>query len=132
MIAVRVIGADETALFFRSLGGTAQARMDAVTSHYAEILKLAVQAAASGRPGPNVITGEYRSSWSVSFESAPGGGLAAVVGTSEPYGRRLEFGFNGVDSLGRFFNQPPYPHVNPSADAVEPAYVAALAKGIVP
>ncbi len=26
------------------------------------------------------------------------------------YARRIEFGFRGVDSLGRHYNQPPYPY----------------------
>ena len=31
---------------------------------------------------------------------------------------RLEFGFADIDSLGRVYNQPPFPHVRP---AVEPS-----------
>lgn len=30
----------------------------------------------------------------------------AIVGTDVPYGPRLEYGFTGRDSLGRYYNQP--------------------------
>lgn len=36
--------------------------------------------------------------------------LAVMIGTSLPYGPRLEYGFVGVDSLGRRYNQPAQPH----------------------
>src|SRR5688500_16885395 len=91
--------------------------------HHAQLMVTRVQANASGRPGPNAPTGDYRRSWS--WEPAGGihagrdaqgrftsGGLpgdfaVAYVGTNKPQGRRLEFGFVGVDSLGRHYNQPP-------------------------
>jgi hypothetical protein len=37
-----------------------------------------------------------------------------TIGTDLPYGRRLEFGFTGTDSLGRNYAQPPFPHVQPA------------------
>ncbi|MFI8085934.1 HK97 gp10 family phage protein [Kitasatospora sp. NPDC086009] len=90
----------------------------AVTSlvrHQATLLRQQIRARASGRPGPNVITGGYRDSWTI--EAGAAGELAeAAVGTRKPYGRRLEFGFSGVDSLGRRYNQPPFPHVGPALD----------------
>ena len=32
------------------------------------------------------------------------------------YGRRIELGFSGSDSLGRVYNQPPYPFLKPGVD----------------
>ncbi|MFE1452007.1 hypothetical protein [Streptomyces olivaceoviridis] len=68
---------------------------------------------ASGRPGPNVITGAYRNSWRPEMHGLPYG-AACTIGTELPYGRRLEFGFTGTDSLGRYYDQPPFPHVQPA------------------
>jgi hypothetical protein len=70
-----------------------------------------IRANASGRPGPRVITGNYRRSWSTRLVS---GALAVVVGTNAPQARRLEYGFSGTDSLGRRYNQPPFAHVEPA------------------
>lgn len=68
---------------------------------------------ASGRPGPNVITGAYRNSWRPETHRIPYGAIC-TLGTDAPQGRRLELGFNGTDSLGRSYNQPPFPHVQPA------------------
>ena len=68
---------------------------------------------ASGRPGPNVITGAYRNSWQTQTNRLPYGAIC-TLGTNAPQGRRLEFGFFGVDSLGRHYAQPPFPHVQPA------------------
>lgn len=73
-----------------------------------------VKGNASGRPGPNVITGAYRNSWKDVTHRIPHGAMC-TIGTNAPQGRRLEFGYmNMTDSLGRTFRQPPYPHVGPA------------------
>ncbi|MFF8840461.1 HK97 gp10 family phage protein [Streptomyces sp. NPDC015130] len=77
-----------------------------------------IRANASGRPGPNVITGVYRSSWQAEGRRIPYG-AECTIGTRQPQGRRLEFGFHGYDSLGRFYDQPPFPHVGPAIPVME-------------
>jgi hypothetical protein len=57
---------------------------------------------ASGRPGPNVITGQYRASWRAETRGIPYG-AECTIGTNAPQGRRLELGFVGVDSIGRHY-----------------------------
>ncbi|MFI9157496.1 hypothetical protein [Kitasatospora aureofaciens] len=99
----------------------------AVVRHHAMLLETAVKAAASGRPGPNVQTGEYRRSWTTEVH-ATGTGVEAVVGTGRPQGPRLEYGFVGPDSLGRVYHQPPFPHVGPAVQRIEPLFVAAIAR----
>lgn len=89
--------------------------------HAAELGRAQIKGHASGRPGPNVITGYYRNSWQIETRHLPYG-AQCTIGTEEPYGRRLEFGFVGADSLGRVYNQPPFPHVQPSL----PVMTAAL------
>lgn len=77
-----------------------------------QLLRTQIIANAGGRPGPNFPTGDYRGSWEV--RPLPGPDIAVGIGTNRPQGRRLELGFTGTDSLGRTFNQPPFPHVAPA------------------
>lgn len=37
-----------------------------------------------------------------------------IVGTEVAYGRRIEFGFIGADSLGRNYHQAPSPYLRPA------------------
>lgn len=77
-----------------------------------------IKSNASGRPGPNVITGHYRASWRAEIRGIPHGAMC-TIGTDAPQGRRLEFGFMGMtDSLGRLFHQPPFPHVQPALSMI--------------
>ncbi|MFG3337005.1 hypothetical protein ACGFZZ_33925 [Streptomyces tendae] len=89
--------------------------------HEALLLQHLIQAAASGRPGPNVITGQYRASWQTQV-FPHGNGATAIVGTFAPQGRRLELGFYGADSLGRVYAQPPFPHVAPALAVIRPHF----------
>lgn len=95
------------------------------------LLRVRIQRNASGRPGPNVITGQYRASWDVRMITS-GGQVTAEVFTDAPQARRLEYGFVGVDALGRHYRQPPYPHVEPAFRQAEPAFVQALEDGVLP
>ena len=54
---------------------------------------------ASGRPGPNVITGDYRGSWKPTPPRRLPHGAMCTLGTDRPQGPRLEFGFVGIDAL---------------------------------
>lgn len=71
---------------------------------------------ATGRPGPNVVTGRLRSSitWRLGVDAL---GVYADIGSAVVYARRIELGFTGTDSLGRFYNQPPYPYLRPALNA---------------
>ena len=91
------------------------------------LLKYEIRDRASGPPGPNVGESEehYRDSWGVTM-IRDGLSSTAVVGTDKPYGRRLEWGFVGIDSLGRSVHQRPRPHVGPALAVVEPIWVEAI------
>jgi hypothetical protein len=95
---------------------------DRTVQQQARLLRALIKENASGRPGPNVISGDYRGSWKrLPFPVADGGG--ADVGTDRPQGRRLEYGFmNMYDSLGRFYRQPPFPHVEPAVNELSAGY----------
>lgn len=80
-----------------------------------------IQQNASGRPGPMVRNTEepnYRDSWKSQTSGIPYG-AECTIGTYKPQGKRLEFGFVGPDSLGRVYNQPPFPHVQPALGFIE-------------
>ncbi len=58
-------------------------------------------------------TGHYASTINAGYD-----GDMFIIGTSEPYGARLEFGFEGPDSMGRMFPFNPQPHFGPVADVL--------------
>jgi hypothetical protein len=124
-IRVAVVGAEAVALGFLSASKRTDQRIQALVRHHGHLLRTRVMANASGRPGPNVVTGDYRRSITVQFSDA-GGNFTAVVGTNAPQGRRLEFGFHGMDSLGRSYSQAPLPHFGPAMDEAGPEFLAAI------
>lgn len=87
-----------------------------------------VKANASGRPGPNIVTGDYVRSIESRKQIGPGF-VNGWIGTNRPQGRRLEFGFQGPDVLGRRFNQPPRPHFAPAAEVLRTEFPAAVRAG---
>ncbi|MFB7738221.1 hypothetical protein ACFC08_28310 [Streptomyces sp. NPDC056112] len=83
--------------------------------HTGELGAARIRGYASGRPGPNVISGDYRDSWQPTPIRRLPYGAMCTIGTKEPQGKRLEFGFyDRTDSLGRHYYQKPFPHVQPA------------------
>lgn len=117
------------------VGASVAIRAGVVTRHHGMLLQTKVKAYASrprtGPPGPRIQTGDYNRSISLNINRGPDT-VEAVVGTVKPQGRRLEFGFVGTDSIGRNYNQPPYPHFRPALFEVQPLYVAAIAALVAP
>lgn len=97
-----------------------------VTRRFGVVLHGKVKAKAKGRPGPRVQTGDYNRSIGLRV-GRDGQSVVASVGTNRPQGRRLEFGFKGFDSLGRYYDQRPLPHFGPAFDEVAADYEAAIA-----
>lgn len=67
---------------------------------------------------PNTVTGTLRRS--IGHEAIVNdgiGGAATVLGPRTIYGRRVELGFVGTDSLGRHYDQPPFPYFTPAVRA---------------
>lgn len=85
--------------------------------HYRARLQSRIIANASGRPGPERVTSEYVDSIEV---------RGPAVGTDHPAGRRLEFGYHGPDADGVTYDQPPYPHFQPAADEIRPAFFRSM------
>ncbi|MQT05425.1 HK97 gp10 family phage protein [Streptomyces jumonjinensis] len=113
------------------MGPAVRARTRTITRHHAMLLRVRIQRNASGRPGPRVITGAYRASWDVRVRVG-GGVVTAEVFSDAPQVRRLEYGFVGVDALGRHYRQPPFPHIEPAFRQTQPGFVQALADGVLP
>lgn len=108
---------------FRRFGRAQREAADRVFESNAKGLREAVIRNASGRPGPNRVTGTYVNSITVRRRRMAGGSVWSV-GTDDPRARRLELGFHGTDSDGRVYNQPPYPHWLPAIEEVMPLVVA--------
>lgn len=57
-----------------------------------------------------VESGDLRASVDFSPAVETGDGWEGRIGTGSPYGRRrMDLGFDGVDSLGRNYSDPPHP-----------------------
>jgi hypothetical protein len=111
-----------TGAIIAQAAGVIPERVGRVVRHHGQLLTTRVKARASGRPGPNAPTGDYRRSITHSHVETVGT-YSSYVGTNRPQGRRLEFGFVGVDSLGRHYNQPPYPHFEPAAEETQGPFI---------
>lgn len=113
-----------------AMGIRAGARAYALVQHFGQLATSRIKARAglprSGPPGPRIITGDYNRSITMAMTSLLGS-PTAEIGTDRPQGPRLEFGFHGEDSLGRYYEQPPYPHFGPGLDDVGDGFVAAIA-----
>lgn len=123
-----VAGARELAASLTAAAARTTALIEAVVAKSAHDLVALTQRNASGRPGPNAPTGDYRGSWTAQPEPSPPGAVSWSAGTDRAQANRLEYGFVGTDSLGRTFDQQPYPHMGPAADAVEPEFLAAMTR----
>jgi len=117
--------AAQVAARLRARAARAPLQAAATVQQYTVLLQTRVKAAASGRPGPRVITGNYRRSITSHVRLTPTL-LTGTVGTNAPQGMRLENGFYGTDALGRMFRQPPLPHFGPSARITRPEFRDAL------
>lgn len=88
-----------------------------------------VRGKASGRPGPRVITGDFRRSI-VGQSARAGAVVVGQIGTNAAQALRLEFGFSGPDRLGRVYDQPPYPYMQPAIPEVERVASAEISSAI--
>lgn len=129
MTSISAKGVGKVSASLRADGSKFAAKEEQLVRKYAQLLKTRIQGNASGRPGPNAPTGDYRRSWGIQHLN-PASGPASLVGTNAPQGYRLELGFTGVDSLGREYDQPPYPHVGPAVDSIEPEFLREYERNI--
>jgi len=98
-----------------------------VNREFAPILLQTLVEKASGRPGPDVVTGAYIAAFSVKVDDR---GYSVVATNNSPQAHRLEYGFVGVDALGRNYAQPPFPHFRPAIEEIAPRYQKAMEDAI--
>ena len=122
MITMTMTGADVVQGKIRNFVKYSQEDAEKITQEYGKVFQQAVKRNASGPPGPNVVTGQYVGSIQPFSEDQ----YTAGAETSAPQAARLEFGFVGVDALGRHYAQPPFPHWRPAIDEVGPKYKEAM------
>lgn len=127
MISARVVGAREAALAFMTTASTTAAKTSGAVALHGKRYQAAVRRRASGRPGPNVITGKYRND--IQFRMLSRGlNASCAVGSDHPAAHRLENGFIGIDSAGRVVDAPAYPHFEqdllPTLDALQNSIAA--------
>lgn len=117
-IKVDASGLERMSRALKISSATAQRNERRTALAMAKDLTDAVRAHASGRPGPQVITGQYRASIRIVDSQDNADGSVYYVGTDAPQAARLEFGFVGVDAIGRHYHQPPFPHWRPALQEI--------------
>lgn len=130
MISARVFGFGSVARGLARTSIAVQAGAAQVVRETVAYGETLVRANASGRPGPRVITGGYRRSIVGQVTAVEGPRVVGQIGTNDIRARRLEYGFVGPDSLGRNYNQPPYPHFGPAEDGIA-AFLEARANLVI-
>jgi hypothetical protein len=124
---LHVQGVDEAARNLADAGAYAVQQQHDLAQEFGSRVQAAVRGRATGRPGPNVVTGAYLASIQYLVQNT-GAGYEAVVYSDAPQSMRLELGFYGTDSLGRTYAVGPFPHFAPAYQEQYPAYVAAQAR----
>jgi len=126
--SARVEGGRELAAALRAGADQVDQLVPVVVEKSAADLVALTQKNASSRPGPNAPTGDYRGSWRSEPLADGSDETSRSVGTDRAQANRLEYGFVGTDSLGRQYDQQPYPHHGPAVDVIEPNFHEAMAK----
>lgn len=120
------ISSDVTAMVNELVRRSGRAsRIDTALENAASKLAKRAQSHSRGRPGPNIVTQAFHDSWTYAVSA---GDNSAMVANGSAYAARLEFGFVGVDSIGRFYSQPPYPSLSPAVGESEDLLAEELTK----
>lgn len=143
-ITVRIEGSESLALKLRALGTAVSGRtIERAVVAGALIVQNEAKRRAAYRTGTlrrsihigghTDLASDYRQPPDESELERPRVGAHDVevyVGTNLEYARRIEYGFNGADSLGRVYNQAAQPYLRPAIDengnAVREEIAAAL------
>lgn len=118
--------------FVRAMGRFAELLPRAADDDVARLTLIGlgrVKLAASGRPGPRRVTGDYTRTMNAQIARGDHG-IEGVIGTNAVQAMRLEFGFYGQDSLGRRYRQPPYPHWRPTFEFMSAALAGDIPRAI--
>lgn len=97
----------------------APASVRKVNRRFQSILLMEARASASGRPGPQIDTGQFVNNMQTEVVDR---GNAVSLYNNSPQAARLEYGFVGIDASGRHYRQSPYPWLRRTFDRVAPRY----------
>jgi hypothetical protein len=117
--------AKRAANFIAHVGLDLPNAVDSSLATWAAIGLARLKLAASGRPGPRRVTGDYTRSMNMQVARSAGG-VSASIGTNAAQALRLEYGFVGSDSLGRRYNQQALPHFAPTFEWLASAVQASM------
>ena len=124
-------GVDEFVAALDRVATRTSAELRAAAGEMAGELEKQAKLNASGRPGPEVVTGTLRRG--ITHDPVTPYGVAGwqtKVGPTVIYSRRIELGFHGADSLGRVYNQPGYPYFLPAVKDSQPRLAAIFARHV--
>lgn len=126
-VEVKIDGLSKVERKFDRIRKVLPRRVSETSKEFSEILLRNIQANLSGVEGmPQPRTGETRASWMV-VQTEDG---VYTVMTNAAWEPRLEYGFYGIDSLGRYYSQPALPHVQPALaetrKSVRPKFMSML------
>ena len=129
---MKIIGVGAAVQKLTQLEAAGQKNLARAVTRAAMLTVTDVRANASGRPGPRAPTGNFRRSITHMPARNEGTSVKAYVGSNAVQARRLELGFYGPDSLGRHYNQPPYPWLRPAIPKAAAHLRNEVARGIQP
>jgi Bacteriophage HK97-gp10, putative tail-component len=110
-----LLGVGEFVAALEAMDARVDAACGATVRDAARVIQRQARTNATGRPGPKVRTGTLRRSITIRYPKRGGGGVwEAQIGPTAVYSRRVELGFDGTDSIGRTYHQPPYPYFAPA------------------
>lgn len=109
-----LLGVSEFVAALEAMDARVEVATRTAVANSALMIQRQAQTNASGRPGPNVRSGTLRRSFRVDGPHRIGTGWEARIGPTVIYSRRVELGFDGTDSIGRIYHQPPYPYFGPA------------------
>ncbi len=120
-MGIEWVGRDEFVARLQRIQEQISVEARAAVVEVASAVEAAAKQNASGRPGPNVITGTLRRGIvTAPVEPFGAGGWQTHVGPTVIYSRRVELGFRGTDSRGRTYDQPGYPFFTPAWSSIAP------------
>ncbi|GAH78483.1 unnamed protein product, partial [marine sediment metagenome] len=76
------------------------------------------------------LTGNLRSSIHSKVAKEKKGYVEAEVGTNVVYAKRIEYGFNQADKLGRVYHQKAQPYLRPALDKNKKKVVAEIGSAL--
>lgn len=97
------------------INGGLRKEMQEVANEFAPLLQGAIKARAPKE------SGGYASRITATVS-----GFEIRASSPDDFSDRLEYGFVGVDALGRHYNQAPQPHFRPAVDEILPQYIGSI------